>query len=515
MAEMMFWGFVLRFVQCAAQASPFILAGIVVAAVLRRFFGYEETRKLFGGTGRWSLARAWGIGMLLPVCSLGVIPVCRELRSSGLKGGTIMAFAMAAPLFNPLSLLYGLTLSEPFAILSFAACSLVIVTVVGSVWDFLFSDSESAVVIQKPVAYGIRRMVAVGVTAATEAAGVSLGYILAGLTGVALLGAVIPAGKFQHAFNADNVLAPVMMAAMAIPVYATPMLAMSQLGMMFQHANSIGAAFVLLILGAGMNLGLAAWTWRQFGARRTVVWFAMLLAIVLGLAYLIQKPLFPKDVDPANHTHAFDIYSQPFTASGSTSSMLAQQTLEKLKRDIQIYEWHSLRLLLGLCAAGALIRLADRRGRIERWISAEPNEVSKLTMDVVLSPAVIGMVCLAGLVAMSIVGCYAYYPSPEEVLAEMHIVRGEALSAAHTGDKAQTEYWVDVYSEWSRKLEVGVYLRNWKLSDYHRWKARLLREQLELLKHEVEDEETKEVRQLIFRVTTTHRRLRHAFTLEL
>ena len=41
----------------------------------------------------------------------------------------------------------------------------------------------------------------------------------------------------------------------AFPAYATPLVAMSQLGSMFQHANSVGAAFVLLTLGAGINFG--------------------------------------------------------------------------------------------------------------------------------------------------------------------------------------------------------------------------------------------------------------------
>ena len=120
MAEMMFWGFAVRFVTSLIQASPFILAGFVTAAVLRRFFGYENTRKLFGEGTRSALFRAWLIGMLLPVCSLGAIPVIREMRRAGISGGTILAFAMSGPLFNPLSLLYGLTLSEPIAIISFA-----------------------------------------------------------------------------------------------------------------------------------------------------------------------------------------------------------------------------------------------------------------------------------------------------------------------------------------------------------------------------------------------------------
>lgn len=233
MAEMMFWGFATRFTVSLIQASPFILVGFAVAAVLRRFFGYEQTRKLFGEGKRSALFRAWVIGMLLPVCSLGAIPVIREMRRAGIRGGTILAFAMSGPLFNPLSLLYGLTLSEPIAILSFAVCSLVIVTIVGLIWDRMFPDSALPIVEKKAVAYGCRRMLAVGTAAGREATSASLLYILLGLAGVGFLGAFIPANSLQHTFNYDNPLAPLYMTVMAIPVYATPMLAMSQLGMMF------------------------------------------------------------------------------------------------------------------------------------------------------------------------------------------------------------------------------------------------------------------------------------------
>ena len=46
---------------------------------------------------------------------------------------------MTAPLFNPLSILYGLTLSEPFVILSFAFCTMLVVTCVGLIFNRFFS----------------------------------------------------------------------------------------------------------------------------------------------------------------------------------------------------------------------------------------------------------------------------------------------------------------------------------------------------------------------------------------
>ena len=54
-----------------------------MAAIFRRLLGHENTRRLFGCGTRRELPQAWLIGMLLPVCSLGVIPMAREMRTAG------------------------------------------------------------------------------------------------------------------------------------------------------------------------------------------------------------------------------------------------------------------------------------------------------------------------------------------------------------------------------------------------------------------------------------------------
>jgi len=510
MTSTVIFGFAVRFAQSLAQAAPFILTGFFVAAVFRRFIGYEKTRRLFGGSELQSLFKAWIIGMLLPVCSLGVIPVIVELRRSGVRGGTILAFAMSAPLFNPLSMLYGLTLSEPIAILSFAGCSLVIVTLVGVLWDRIFPASELSGIPDESVHHGIRRMAALGVSAGKEATGRSIGLVLVGLIGVGLLGAFIPNASLQHHFNHDQPLAPLKMAVLGIPVYATPMLAMSQMGMMFQHANSIGAAFVLLALGAGMNTGLIAWMLQEYGIKRSAVWMTVLLLVVVGLGYAVDKPLFPKDVDPANHTHAFDIYGQPFAGSSSFSE-LATQSAAKLKRDIVPYELYSLELLALLIAAGCVVRIADRRGWLEAWIAQVPEPSDSGRKDIVVPPAVLGGLALLGLVTLSGVGCFAYYPPADEVFREITIAKTEALSAGLTGNATHAEYWIDVYQEWTRKLEVGQFLRTGQLTDYQRWKARLVREHLEMLKHSVEDGEQEGAHAWVSKIQRSQGRMRSAF----
>ena len=511
MAIQMAMGFVFRFLVSLVEAAPFVLAGLITAAVLRRFFGVEGTRRLFGEGTRWGLLRAWLIGMLLPVCSLGVIPVISELRRAGVRGGTILAFAMSGPLFNPLSLLYGLTLSEPVAILSFAFCSLIIVTVAGMVWDWWFPGSWLEAASEEQYGIGSRRMLAVGAAAAREAGGRTLLWVSIGLAGVGLAGAFLPPNSLQHTFNHDNPWAPLWMTGLAIPVYATPMLAMTQLGMMFQHANSIGAAFVLLILGAGMNLGVLGWTMAEYGWKRGLGWLVLVTGISLGLAIVVDKPLFPRDIEPADHTHAFDIYCRPFASEHDVMSAFAL----RLERDIASWQWRPLQLLGLLVGAGVVLNLADRRGRLEAWLQQAKMEAGPGRFDVVIPGPILGLLSLCGLLILSVVGCYAWYPAPRDCLEAMTDPRISALSAALALDHAETKYWSERYDDWTRKMEVGAWLRHGTLSDYHRWKSRLVREHLELLEHEVEDGDRQRVQKLVTKISTLHRRMGEAYREEL
>ncbi|RPH83028.1 MAG: permease, partial [Planctomycetaceae bacterium] len=106
-----------RMFQGLVVSAPTLLVGLLIAGVLRYYLGPADTRRLFGGDSIRGLPQAWLIGMLLPVCSIGVLPILRELHRARVRPGAMTAFALSAPLFNPLSLLYGLTLSRPIVII--------------------------------------------------------------------------------------------------------------------------------------------------------------------------------------------------------------------------------------------------------------------------------------------------------------------------------------------------------------------------------------------------------------
>ncbi len=501
-----FWGAVLRFSQASVQAAPTILVGLLVAGVLRRLLGHAGTRRLFGDNSWRSLPQAWLVGMLLPVCSLGVIPVIREMRRAGVSGGAILAFGLTAPLFNPISVLYGLTLSDPVVILTFSFCSLVIVTVVGLAWDRLFPNTSTPEPEPPAVAHGVKRMLSIALFAARESVSTTAIYIGIGLAGVTLLSIVLPHAYLQTSAEPDDPWAPLFMSMISIPIYATPMTAMVQLASMFQHGNSVGAAFALLALGAGANLGLVAWMVVNYGAFRSSAWFAFLVAVVIGLAYGVDKPLYPHGVDPAGHTHAFDIYCAPFPPS--TANPL-EKALHKLRDDLAPHESISLLILAGFLVAGAGFARFDPDRRVEGWLERPPDRGPK--MDVVLPAPVLGAVALVILVGLSVFGCYVYYPPPDEIFEEMRIVNTEVGSATLGGDWDTARYWIPVYDDWTRKLQVSMVLRGEELTPYRRAKADVLREKLELLEHKVEDRKVDESRELGRAVGKAYARLRRAY----
>lgn len=304
----MLWGSLVRMGQTLIAAGPTLLVGWLVAAIFERILGRDGTYRLFGGSSWRQLPQAWLLGMLLPVCSLGVIPVMIQMRRSGISGGTILAFGLTAPLFNPISVMYGLTLSDPIAIFVFCTGSLTVITVMGLLWDWLFPSSSITAEPLPATPYGIRRVGAVALSMCHQAFSVSSVYIAIAVAGVGLLSMALPSGCLQRAAGQSDPFAPVTMAGISTLAYITPMMAIVQIASMFQHGNSIAASFTLLVLGTGVNLGMLVWIVRNYRWRPTLIWLSCLVLLVLGLSYGMDSPLKPKGIEEADHTHAFDVY---------------------------------------------------------------------------------------------------------------------------------------------------------------------------------------------------------------
>lgn len=474
------FGFALRFGQVFLESALTLLVGAVTAGVFRRMLGPDGIRRLFGRGWR-GLLRGWIAGMLLPVCSLGVIPVAREMRRAGVPGGTVLSFILAAPLLNPISFLYGLTLAEPVVIGCFAVASLLVSTLAGAVWDRLFSPVppiEAAPADPLPTE-GLRRLAAVAVTSAKNVWGSPTVYYVLGLAGSAFLAAVIPNGALQTTMRHEDPTSPLLMSAVAVPIYSSPLPGMQKIGMMFDHGNSIGAAFVLFMLGIGTNVGLLVWMLVSYGPR-WLLWFGLILILILCLGYLAEPTLYPEGKRQEDHTHAFDDYTCPF--SPGPPSGMAERVGKKLHEQFGPLERYSVITLAFLAVTSVLVRARDREGRLEAWLTSPmPGQRSSWLHAKVPGP-VLGMCVLFGLIVFSVAGAYVYFPPTEQSLTELSQLRTEVIIGIRLGKTREAIRDLERMDDVTRRLEVGAIIRRFRYDPEAALVSEQLRQSIEELR---------------------------------
>lgn len=80
-----------------AEMGAYLLVGFAVSALLRRWLKQAWVERLMGRRGPRSIV--WGslVGVPMPLCSCGVIPVTMSLRDKGASRGATVAFLTATP----------------------------------------------------------------------------------------------------------------------------------------------------------------------------------------------------------------------------------------------------------------------------------------------------------------------------------------------------------------------------------------------------------------------------------
>ena len=88
--------FISNFIELSAEASPWLLLGLLIAGLMKAWLPSDILNKHLG-KGKSAVVKAALIGAPLPLCSCGVIPVATELRRSGASAPATASFLVATP----------------------------------------------------------------------------------------------------------------------------------------------------------------------------------------------------------------------------------------------------------------------------------------------------------------------------------------------------------------------------------------------------------------------------------
>jgi uncharacterized membrane protein YraQ (UPF0718 family) len=89
------FAFLIRFLQAGLAAALYVVCGLLIAGALRVFITRGRLQAWLGGDAISGPLRGWALGLLLPVCSLGAIPMARELLRCGISRRTVFTFLLA------------------------------------------------------------------------------------------------------------------------------------------------------------------------------------------------------------------------------------------------------------------------------------------------------------------------------------------------------------------------------------------------------------------------------------
>jgi uncharacterized protein len=122
------------------EALPFVFFGVLLSVIIGRYIGDNVIHKALPKKGWVRRPVLSMLGLFLPVCECGNIPLARGLIQKGLKPGEVLTFLFAAPIINPITI-YTTSQAfntEPEVVIVRVVAAFIIANIVGS----LFSSAK-------------------------------------------------------------------------------------------------------------------------------------------------------------------------------------------------------------------------------------------------------------------------------------------------------------------------------------------------------------------------------------
>lgn len=305
-----------------AEMAPYLLFGFLMAGILSVLMSPEWVERHLGGRGLSPILKAVLLGVPLPLCSCGVIPVTASIRRHGASRGATTGFLLATPQTGVDSILATWGLLGPALGIIRPAIALITGMVGGILADLLdpgekhepvigtsptkckdacCSDAPKQNVLVRVLRYGF-------VTLPGDIANsLVVGILIAGL-----IGAFVAEDAFKS-YIGGGFGAMLAMIAVGIPMYVCST-ASIPIAVGFMHLGaSPGAALAFLISGPATNAATIATVWSMLGRRTAFIYLGTVFfgSLAAGLGYDAVAPYFAA-TGMAHTTHIHDVHTTGF-----------------------------------------------------------------------------------------------------------------------------------------------------------------------------------------------------------
>jgi uncharacterized membrane protein YraQ (UPF0718 family)/copper chaperone CopZ len=283
--------------------APYILLGLGVAGLLNGFLGSSFVKQHLGGHGLLTVLKAAILGVPLPVCSCGVIPLAASLKKQGAGHGATLSFLVSTPTSGVDSILatYAL-LGTAFAVFRPLA-ALVGGLLVGSLYILTSRSKPGEEPSQAPgtkaekADRSLKGMLRYGFIDLTEDIGT---WLILGVAIGGFLSVVIPQ-DFVLRFLPTPSVHYLIMLVLGIPLYVCATGSIPIAAAFIAKGFSPGSALVFLIAGPATNAVTLSFVRSKLGKKAFVLYLTSIGVIALASGWLFDR-LFTYGAG-AHHLH--------------------------------------------------------------------------------------------------------------------------------------------------------------------------------------------------------------------
>jgi uncharacterized membrane protein YraQ (UPF0718 family) len=446
-------GFLLRIATVLIEASPYLLFGFLLAGLAAEVVGVARLRSGLGGGRLNAAGKAWAVGIVLPVCALGALPLAEELRRAGVRRSALVGFILAAPMFHPASLAYGLSVLEPSSLMLLVVSGLAVACVAGCLVDRPAHRGPEPTRATAPASRG--RLVAALAHAARSASGASVWrWIGLGLIGAGVVSALTSEGDWAESFFAGDPLAIPRALAVTGPSYLTAEAVIALGPEMRKFDQAFGVLVLLLTLGAGLSLGTLGFLARALGTRRAAIAISASVLVSAACAFAFNGLVSRAGTANPDNDH-FATLGNPFRDHAGPPNLAFE--LGRMAHQTEPTRWLSLGLLGTLALAGVICRA---RGITCETIRGPLPEIAADALDDAAAPWR-GLAVPGGLIALALagVGLYVVFPSPSELLADIQVVKGDLYGEIPGPAPAPALYQLDRWERLAGQLRISATIR--------------------------------------------------------
>ncbi len=294
-------------------SSDWLILSFLLAGLLHHILSPDRLQEMLGNKRVATLGKAIASGLLLPICSCGVIPLGLGLYFSGAYLGPTLAFMVSCPIINPAAVIMAFGLLGPQLALCYLVTGLVAAFAIGLIGNALPGRELQAPGLEHP---GERVSLERGPVSLSSKllSGLQWGfadlgvmvskYVVPGMLLAGLITTIVPSSVIQHYLGNPGLLSIGGIALIGAVMYVCAVGHIPFIAALVASGAAPGVAVTFLMTGAATNLPELLSIYKLIGRRAAVIYNVGVVGISLIAGYITNRLLMPGFTPYFNLSHA-------------------------------------------------------------------------------------------------------------------------------------------------------------------------------------------------------------------